>query len=120
MSRSNEGVSIQTRPLDGEVGNRNGAHIDSMSRTESFDELVLCVLADDPLRILEKTATWREKFVLGGAKFFDDITITHSDSVYVQKRHETKFGWSLCATPGSSAQENQIAFSKGEQVPAGS
>lgn len=47
MSRSNEGVSIQTRPFDREVGNRNGANIDSMSRTESFDELVLCVLADD-------------------------------------------------------------------------
>jgi hypothetical protein len=67
------------------------------------------------LRILGKIATWRERFVLGGAKFFDDITITHSDGAYFQKHYETKFDPVLCAEPKSKAQENQIAFSKGEQ-----
>ncbi|KAA8572645.1 hypothetical protein EYC84_003242 [Monilinia fructicola] len=35
-------------------------------------KLVMCVLADDALKILGRTATLKEKFVLGGAKFYDD------------------------------------------------
>jgi hypothetical protein len=57
MSRSKGSVVIQTQPYDPEVGNRNGAHASSLSRMESFDEFVLCVLADDALRILGKTVT---------------------------------------------------------------
>jgi hypothetical protein len=115
VSRSNEGVVIQTLPFNPGNDNRDSTHISSASRTEGFDELVLCVLADDALQILGKTATWRERFVLGGAKFFDDITITHSDGAYFQKHYEIKFDPSLCAAPKSNAQEDQIAFSKSEQ-----
>ncbi len=115
LQRNDTGVVLTTRPFDAESNNRVGGHTGPASKTETFDELVMCVLADDALRVLGRTATFRERFVLGGAKFFDDITITHSDSKYFQKHYETTFSPSLCASPKSQAQKNQIAFSKGLQ-----
>ncbi|KAH6893585.1 hypothetical protein B0T10DRAFT_399627 [Thelonectria olida] len=79
-----------------------------------FDDMVLCVLADDALRLLGKTATWREKLVLGGARFYDDITVTHTDSAYFKNHYETDFKPELCADPKSEDQKKQIAFSRGE------
>ncbi|EEU39582.1 uncharacterized protein NECHADRAFT_42807 [Fusarium vanettenii 77-13-4] len=81
---------------------------------ESFDGMVLCVLADTALNLLGKTATMREKFVLGGAAFYDDITITHSDSKYFEEHYETHFKPNLCAEPKSDDQKKQVSFSKGE------
>lgn len=81
-------------------------------REESFDNIVLCTLADETLRILGKTATWREKFALGGASFYDDVTVTHSDSKYFNEHYETTFKQELCAEPTSDSQRDQIAFSK--------
>lgn len=115
LQRDSNRVVLRTRPFDSDVKAGAGEHTGAAITTETFDELVLCVLADDALRILGKTATWRERFVLGGAKFFDDITITHSDREYFQKHYETKFDPELCAEPHSKAQEDQIAFSKGEK-----
>lgn len=115
LQRSGKGVVLKTRPFDALANKRTGEHTGPESSTERFDELVLCVLADDSLKILGKSATWRERFVLGGAKFFDDITITHSDSKYFQKHYETTFDPELCAKPHSKTQENQIAFAKAQQ-----
>ena len=50
---------------------------DGKAVIETYDEMVLCCLADSSLRILEKTATWTEKRVLGSVKFSDDVTVTH-------------------------------------------
>lgn len=112
IQRNDKGVVLNTRPcLDTATGSDNSPKINS----ETFDELVMCVLADDALRLLGKTASRKEKFVLGGAQFFDDITVTHSDSTYFNKHYETTFSPSLCATPNSKAQEDQVAFAKGEQ-----
>jgi hypothetical protein len=80
---------------------------------ESFDGMVLCVLADTALNLLGKTATMSEKFVLGGAAFYDDITITHSDSKYFEEHYETHFKPNLCAEPKSDDQKKQVSFSKG-------
>jgi hypothetical protein len=113
LQREDQGVLVRTCPFDPHTENRNGNHAKPVA--ERFDELVLCVLADDALKLLGRTATIKEKFVLGGAKFFDDITITHSDSKYFQKHYETKFDSDLCARPKSKSQEDQIAFAKGEQ-----
>ena len=44
--------------------------------------------ADTAKRLLSKTATFREKRVLGSAKFADDITVTHWDSDYMKKHYE--------------------------------
>ena len=119
-SRSKKGVVLSTAPFDPEKGKtesgqREGRHTGPETTTETFDNLVMCVLADDALKLLGKTATWRERFVLGGAKFFDDITITHSDSKYFQQNYETHFNPDLCAKPKNKQQEDQIAFSKNER-----
>lgn len=50
--------------------------------------LFFAVLRMKPKKMLDRNATWREKYVLGGVKFFNDITITHSDSEYFQKIFE--------------------------------
>jgi hypothetical protein len=115
LQRGDKGVIIQTRPFDALANGRRGEHVGPQSNPERFDELVLCVLADDSLKILGKTATLKERFVLGGAKFFDDVTITHSDCDYFQKHYETAFDPELCAEPHSKTQEGQIAFAKGQQ-----
>jgi hypothetical protein len=113
LQREDQGVLARTRPFDPDTENRNGNH--AKAAAERFDELVLCVLADDALKLLGRTATIKEKFVLGGAKFFDDITVTHFDGGCFQKHYETKFDPDLCATPKSKTQEDQIAFAKGER-----
>ena len=114
LGRSSKGVVLQTSSFDSERRDRQGEHTSAATETESFDEMVLAVLADDAKRILGTTATWKEKFVLGGAKFFDDITITHSDSKYFQENYEICFDPKLCASPKSKKQEDQIAFAKNE------
>ncbi|KAI9762299.1 MAG: hypothetical protein M4579_000447 [Chaenotheca gracillima] len=118
MGRGKDGVVLQTRPFNpekrDETGKRVGEHTGATNRTETFDEMVLAVLADDAKKILGKTATWKEKFILGGARFFDDITITHSDSKYFQSVYETKFDPELAAKPKNKAQEEQLAFAKNE------
>ena len=111
---SKDGVVLTTRPYDPEAQDREGEYTGPGSEPEKYDELIMCVLADDALKILGKTASRKEKFVLGGAAFYDDITITHSDHEYFSKIYETSFEESLCAKPGSKAQEEQIAFAKNE------
>lgn len=109
LQRNKKGIVLETSPCNPEASTPPNTKI------EAYDELVLCVLADDALKLIGKTASMKERFVLGGAKFFDDITITHSDSAYFKKHYETEFQESLCAKPKSKAQEDQIAFSKGLQ-----
>ena len=126
VSRSSKGVVLETRPFDAEANSHakeyapqvihepHGEFTGPASQTETFDEMVMCVLADDAKKLLGQTATWKEKFVLGGAKFYDDITITHSDPEYFSKVYETRFNEDLAAKPKSKAQEDQLAFAKGE------
>ena len=118
-SRSSKGVVLETAPFDQDKGmtdpkggDERGGRTGPVSETKTYDNMVMCVLADDAKTLLGKTATWREKFVLGGAYFFDDITITHSDSDYFAENFETKFNPEFCAKPKNEAQEKQIAFSK--------
>ena len=114
ITRSKEGVTLQTRPFDPDARDRQGEHTGPAATTERYDELILCVLADDAKKLLGKSATWKERFVLGGARFYDDITITHSDPGYFNSIYETKFDADLCAKPKSKAQEDQIKFAKNE------
>ena len=111
---SKKGVTLQTRPFNPDDRDRKGEHTGPPTTLERFDEMVIAILADDAKRLLGKSATWREKFVLGGANFYDDITVTHSDSEYFQKTYETQFSQDLCKKPTSKAQEEQIAFAKNE------
>lgn len=68
VERTKKGVKVSIKNSDGSQGD------------ESFDELVLCSLADTSLRLLGRTARWLDRKVLGSAKFSDDITVTHCDS----------------------------------------
>ena len=111
---SKKGVTLQTRSFNPEAHDRAGEHTGPPDTTETFDDMVLAILADDAKGLLGKIATWREKFVLGGASFYDDVTITHSDSDYFKKIYETEFNPDLCAKPHSKAQEGQIKFAKNE------
>ena len=120
LGRSKKGVVLQTRPFDPERKKKvdelgGGEHTGPASTTETYDDMVMCILADDAKKLLGKQATWKEKFVLGGASFFDDITITHSDADYFQKNYETHFKSDLCAKPKSKQQEDQVAFAKNEK-----
>ena len=106
-SRSKSGVTLWTKS--------NASDGPKEEREEHYDDIVLAVLADTALKLLGKTATMREKFVLGGAKFYDDITVTHSDSDYMKKHYEMTFDSSLCGNPKSEDERDQIAFAKGEK-----
>lgn len=44
--------------------------------------------ADTALKILGKSATWRERQVLGSVKYLSDVTITHNDLDYMKKVSE--------------------------------
>jgi hypothetical protein len=79
-------------------------------RTESFDEMVLCTPADEALKLLGRHATWREKWVLRGVKFFDDVTITHSDADYFNSIFETEVKDELCAPATNSKRKEQLDF----------
>lgn len=113
LSRTSKGVLLRTAPVKKDAEHASEG---SDAQQELFDEMVLCTLADDALRLLGKTATRRERFVLGGAKFYDDITVTHWDSDYFNKHYETTFDNDLCAKPKSSAQREQVVFAKGEDA----
>lgn len=114
VKRSKNGVVLRTRPADAQKNDSSNEHTHPEAVTETFDEIVFAVLADDAKKLLGRVATWKEKFILGGARFYDDITITHSDSTYFAKQYQTKFDPSLCADPKSQDQKDMISFSKGE------
>ncbi|KAL6233408.1 hypothetical protein BDW75DRAFT_242037 [Aspergillus navahoensis] len=84
-------------------------HTPDGKKTESFDYIVLC-----------RQAPWKEKWGLGGVKFFDDVTVTHSDIDYFRSICETSVrddlvfrargqSASLSAATASKRQD-QLAF----------
>ena len=108
LSRSSSGVVVQSRPM--------GAEGDEI--TETYDELVLAVLADDAKRLLGAKAGFLEKRVLGSAKFFDDITVTHNDLDYMEKYYELRFKEELVLKDvNEKDQKEQIEFAKKEFGP---
>ncbi|KAK5086780.1 hypothetical protein LTS08_007193 [Lithohypha guttulata] len=107
VSRDKKGVIVSIRPRTAVSDNHNPStgispdhpptegDADAAERDrhapqheEHYDELVLCVLADTAKALLGRTASWRERKVLGAAKFSNDITITHTDSDYMKKHYE--------------------------------
>jgi hypothetical protein len=80
--RNKERVRVQLRSRRPQPDHHNpvGADQDLPVTEETYDEIVLCVLADTAKRLLGKTATFMEKSVLGSTKWSDDITVTHTVS----------------------------------------
>ncbi|KAI0113145.1 FAD/NAD(P)-binding domain-containing protein [Daldinia grandis] len=90
VQRNNRGVVVELKartPVP-DRHNPTGGDPDAPVTGEVYDEIVMCCLADTAKKVLGRTATWREKKVLGSAKFSDDITITHNDSDYMKKHYE--------------------------------
>ncbi|KAJ8108769.1 hypothetical protein ONZ43_g6324 [Nemania bipapillata] len=90
VQRDKHGVVVKLKPHRPMATHRNShnADPDAPAAQESFDEIVLCCLADKAKELLGRTASWREKRVLDSAKFSDDITITHNDAEYMKKHYE--------------------------------
>ncbi|KAI1123271.1 FAD dependent oxidoreductase [Nemania abortiva] len=90
VQRDKHGVVVRLKPraLVPDHHNSNGVGLDASTGQEVYDEIVLCCLADKAKEVLGGTASWREKKVLGSAKFSDDITITHNDAEYMKKHYE--------------------------------
>ncbi|KAI8631239.1 FAD/NAD(P)-binding domain-containing protein [Xylariaceae sp. FL1651] len=90
VQRNKRGVIVRLRPRTPISDHHNPANadLDVPTSEEAYDEIVLCCLADTAKRVLGRSATWREKRVLGSAKFSDDITITHNDAEYMKKHYE--------------------------------
>ena len=111
-SRSSKGIRLQTRPVPQHQGTAADPPVPPTD--ESYDELVLCTLADDSLRLLGRTASLRERLVLGGARFYDDVTVTHSDAAYFARHYEVAFDPALCAPPHTDARRARIAVARGD------
>ncbi|CAJ2504985.1 Uu.00g123790.m01.CDS01 [Anthostomella pinea] len=107
VQRNNRGVVVKLRPRtpapDGH--NPDGADEDVPAGEESYDEIVLCCLADTAKKVLGRTATWKEKKVLGSAKFSDDITITHNDADYMKKHYENFYREDLAVSRVNGADQ---------------
>lgn len=103
VSRSENGVVVRTikRMPAKDSHNPNSVWADGDQRSkvdasaqeveERYDELVLCVLANTAKRVLDRTATWRERKILGSAKFANDITVTHCDTEYMRRNYTVDF-----------------------------
>ncbi|KAK3326042.1 hypothetical protein B0H66DRAFT_616869 [Apodospora peruviana] len=103
VSRNKHGVTVKTIKRSTTKDKHNPSSVwaaedpvteadaDAEETVEHYDEIVICCLADTAKRLLGKTASFRERKVLGSAKFSDDITITHNDSAYMRKHYENFF-----------------------------
>lgn len=115
VSRNKRGVIVKIKPRtpveDGH--NPTGGDPNAQTHEETYDELVLCALADTDKNLLGKTATWRERKVLGSAKFSDDITITHTDSNYMKKHYENFYRPDLAVqTLSGEDQSKRLEYGK--------
>ena len=58
---------------------------------EEFDQMVLTILPDKAKTILGKNARWMERWILGWVKFADDVTVTHTDTNYMEKYYTNHY-----------------------------
>ena len=114
VKRDKGGVQVllkQRKPV--EDGHNPNDGEESKESLEEFDEIVLCVLADTAKKILGKSASFREKRILGNAKFSDDITITHSDPEYMKKHYQNFYDEAQAVTSLSGiSQKERNDFAK--------
>ncbi|KAM0100156.1 hypothetical protein ACP6JE_005217 [Aspergillus fumigatus] len=109
LQRNNHSITLRPRSTRPDSVTADAA-LDDFRAT--YDELVLSLPADEAKTLLGKHATWRERYVLGGVAFYNDITITHSDSAYFNSIFETRYKPDLCAKGVSATQREQIAFAE--------
>ena len=80
--------------------------------------MLISLSADTAKRILESSASFREKKVLGSAKFSDDITITHWDSDYMKKHYENFYSSELAVSELSGIdQSSRLQYAEKQYKP---
>ncbi|KAI2855305.1 hypothetical protein CBS147321_1974 [Aspergillus niger] len=109
---SKRGVDLRVWDRSDGRGEGEERRWEGVMHDEHFDELVLCVPADEAMKLLGRHATWREKYVLGGVRFYDDVTVTHSDAEYFNSIFETRYKSDFCGKASSEARNEQISFAK--------
>lgn len=73
---------------------------------------------DTANRILAPTASWRERKVLGSAKFANDVTVTHTDHEYMKRNYENFFNPEQAVTSLSGVdQTSRVEFAKKSYKP---
>ncbi|RHZ49479.1 hypothetical protein CDV55_101398 [Aspergillus turcosus] len=115
LQRDKHGITLRPRPTeDSPTAQAVGEACAVDDFCEKYDELILSLPADEAKALLGKHATWRERFVLGGVAFYNDITITHSDSAYFTSIFETRYKPDLSskAKASSATRQEQIAFAE--------
>lgn len=120
VRRDDHGVVVRVKPRTPvpDHHNPNDADLDAPVTQESYDEIVLCCLADKAKEVLGRTASWREKRVLGSAKFSDDTTITHNDADYMKKHYENFYREDLAvANTNGVDQTSRLNFAAGNFRP---
>ncbi|KAL4810688.1 hypothetical protein BDV18DRAFT_149893 [Aspergillus unguis] len=100
IKRGKDGVILTIHTPDGQ-------------HTETFDEMILATPADESLKLLGRHATWREKFVLRGVKFFDDVTVTHSDADFFNSIFETQPREELRGESSTAKRKEKLDFATG-------
>lgn len=110
VRRDKSGVVVslkQRTPVpDGHNPNDDERDADNSTFEEHYDELVLCCLADTAKRVLGQTSSWRERKVLGSAKFSDDITITHTDADYMKRHYQNFYSEELAVRSLSGSDQS--------------
>ncbi|GAA5950031.1 hypothetical protein JCM3765_004170 [Sporobolomyces pararoseus] len=97
IKRSRKGVTVKLVKIRSRSMSHGEEDNEPCESEETFDEIIFCVVADAALEILGKEATWIERKVLGGAKFSNDLTVTHCDTSYMKKHYEVEYTPELSA-----------------------
>lgn len=78
----------------------------------------ICSRADTAKKMLANTATFRERQILGSAKFSDDITVTHTDSAYMERHYENFYNAAQAAPKLSGTDQSaRLTFAQSHFKP---
>ncbi|PWZ03502.1 hypothetical protein BCV70DRAFT_18495 [Testicularia cyperi] len=87
-------------------------------RTEVFDELILACDADTSLKILGKSASWKERKILGSIVYRWDITTTHNDLEYMNRHYQMTYDPEYNAkTRNDKETQEKFEFAKNNWKP---
>eukprot|EP00053_Salpingoeca_punica_P010939 m.97728 g.97728 ORF g.97728 m.97728 type:complete len:470 (+) comp15540_c0_seq1:156-1565(+) len=60
---------------------------DASGVTEAFDEVVFACSAELALKMIHRPTFW-ERWALGHVRYFDDVTLTHTDESYMESHYD--------------------------------
>lgn len=112
-------VEIRHRACNG-VANTQLVHQPSEIQEKSFfDEVIVCVDADNALKLFQTNSWHWERKVLGNVKYLWDISVTHSDLEYMRKHYRVEYAEHLASEKrrGDEEFEKQKEFARKEFKP---